>query len=181
MANEFLKLTATSIFVVPVLKLSLKDLWKHGFENAYMKDEIKNMDYKNAVYLLFRPMNITAFNEFVEAERERKYLIDEYDYPDGWTMLVYKFHEQWQEDIDIIMTGKFSEVSEPYKREIPRKTNNSQGTLVTTLPHHIFGKSQYLKSFWKKLYDLDLTDLDEHWQFYPERELFNEETKSKLI
>lgn len=181
MANEFLKLTATSIFVVPILKLSLKDLWKHGFENAYIKDELRDTDYQNAVFLLFRPMNQEEFNEFVEKERERKYLIDEYDYPDGWIMLVYRFHEQWQEDINTIMTGKFSEVGEPFKREIPRNTSVGGGNTVMTLPHHIFGKTQYLKSFWKKLYDLDLTDLDEHWHYYPEREIFNEETKNKLI
>lgn len=180
MANEFLKLTATSIFVVPILRLRIPELWKLGFENAYIKDELKDMDYKHAVYLLFRPMNLEAFNEFVEGERDRKFLIDEYDYPDGWTMLVYRFHEQWQEDVDIILTGKFSEASEPFKREIPRKVEGD-GNTVMSLPHHIFGKTQYLKSFWKHKYDLDLTDLDEHWQFYETREIFTQKTLDSLI
>lgn len=183
--SDIYKSTITSLFIVPILRIDKKELTRHGFENAYIKDEVRGLDYPHAIYLLFRAPNQLAFNEFIEEERDRKVLIDEYDYRDGWTVLVYRYHEQWQEDIDILMQGRYSEVSDAYKREIPAKSQGAGAQTTMTMQHHVFNKTQFIKNSLEKKYGIgDVLEADssiECWSYYPERDVFTQDLLDKLI
>ena len=179
--DAFFSMTATSLFILPLVKADRDRLILNGFENAYIKDEMCELAYPNSFYLLFRPANLLQFNEFVEEERARGYLVDEYDYPDGWTMLVYKYESKWEKDVALIMQGKFSQVSPAYKHAIPRLKETKEYGTVMTMQHHIFDKDDFIKAYIFEKYTLELGKDDEHWQFYSDREVFNKDKLDKLV
>ena len=85
-----LKKTITSIFMVPTLKIDRDKLKENGYLNGYMSDVRRDVQYKDAVYLLFQPSNLDRFREFLINESERtRQLIDDYDYEDGFVVVVY--------------------------------------------------------------------------------------------
>jgi hypothetical protein len=180
----FLKTTATSMFVMPLLGINRKELELHGLENAYIKDEILGFDYNHAIYILFKPPLLDKFNNFIEGERTRgAQIIDEYDYPEGWVMLVYQWPEKWKKDVDIVLTGKFSKVSEEFKCVTPEFVERTLGGFRTkklSTQHQIYQKTDLLKNYWKEKYDLDLDKEDECWHFLSEREVFTQELLDKL-
>lgn len=180
MKDRFDEMTATNLFIKPILQISQEDQVLNGFENAYIKDELRDIEYPNAVYLLFRPMRAGQFNLFVEGERERGAILDEYDYDNGWTMLVYKYDKKWQNDVNLILQGKFSEVSEEYKNQIPKILKSPQGEVIS-LQHHVFAKDEWMKEWLYERYGIDVPDDVEHWKFYTERETFTEQTLKQLV
>lgn len=189
MYEKVRKLTATSLFIVPTLGISREEINRHGFENAYVKDEIKNIDYNNAVYLLFRPPlhKMENFTDFLTKERARKArIIDEYDYPDGWIMLVYQYEDKWKEDVETILSGKFSKTSREFQNLTPKTVKYNPHGLKNgedlTVQHQIYKKDPRLANFWNELYGLEFNyEEDEYWERYEEREIFNEITQKKLI
>ncbi len=95
--------------MVPTLKIGKEVLMANGFINAYVKDAMKEVQYENCIYLLFKPANNNLFKEFLDAEYERTTaLIDDYDYNGGYVILVYTLDDKWKSDFDLIRQGKYS-------------------------------------------------------------------------
>ena len=89
-----LKKTITSIFMVPTLKIDREKLKNNEFVNAYIKDGSRDVQYKNAIYLVFNPKDLDKFKAFLDDEYERtKAIIDEYDYEGGFVVLVYELNK----------------------------------------------------------------------------------------
>ena len=87
------KHTITSIFIVPTLSIGKEKLLDNGFVNGYIKDNKRDIQYENAVYLLFKPENLDKFRNFLDNEYERtKSIIDDYDYEDGYVVVVYEIN-----------------------------------------------------------------------------------------
>lgn len=179
------KISATNLFVVPILGIGREKLLKNGFEEAFIKDEIRELQYENAVFLLFHPSSWEDFNLFVEDQRDLNMgFVDEYHLPGGWAVLVYQYDKKWKKDIDIItLTGKYSKVSKEYKNLIPKymkegaKDNDVESL---TNQHLIFNKSEVCKDYWKKELDLDFGPDDEVWLWYFEREILNMDSLKRL-
>ena len=55
------KYTNTSLFLVRGLDLSVTELKKIGFINAFLDDMAHEPHYKNAIYLLFKPEDMSDF------------------------------------------------------------------------------------------------------------------------
>ena len=182
MKDPFDGYNATTLFLVPLLGYKLKELARLGFESAFIKDELREIEYPNALYLLFRPVGVDNFNEFVEKEREKGTILDEYDYDGGWTMLVWKYSSRWNKDVELILQGKYSQTSDEYQYEIPSTVPSiSLQSDVMTIQHHIFNKTEWVKEYIYNKYGLEVTNQDECWSFYPDREIFSEKTLNKLI
>lgn len=186
MYDEYRKCTATNLFIVPLLGISRNRLTDNGMENAYIKDEIKGIDYDRGVYLLLRPLKQEKFALFLQEERARKAkILDEYDYPDGWTMLVYQYDEEYEKDVQKIMRGKFSRTSERYKEKIPKTLKIQKSGVsreILTMQHEVFKKSTSLENYWAELYGLEFDYYhDEYYEFYAEREVLTQELLNKLI
>ena len=175
--------TATNIFMILPLGITRADIMKVGFKNAYIKDEVRGIEYERGIYLLFRPRDIEPFENFLIKERKRKAIIDEYDYPKGYTMLVYQYDPKWTEDVRKIMSGKYSEVSYEFKKLFPKtaKIEILQATQEVLTNHHaIFSKSATFADYWKEELGLEFEDGDEIWPFYAEREIFKQVDLDKL-
>jgi len=163
-----IKRTITSIFMIPTLKIPKDSLKNNGFINGYVKDEMRDVQYKDAIYLLFRPEQIDRFREFLDEEYERtKDIIDDYDYADGFVVIVYKLNEKYSNDFTLIMNGKYSKTSKEFQREFPKKVKIEKGAIVKedlSLQYRIFNRTEDLIKFWEDKFDVEFDDEQEIWE-----------------
>lgn len=146
------KMTVTTIFIVPTLKIDKNKIFDNNFINGYIKDHRKEENYENAVYLLFRPKDLDNFRDFVDGEYERTSdIIEDYDYEDGFVVLVYTLNPEFKEDFELVRKGKYSKTSEEFQALFPKiKRIIKQGipTEEVSLQHKVFTKSDDLKEYW---------------------------------
>lgn len=190
--NEYIrKMTVTTLFILNLVKINRAEIIENGFENAFIRDRIKEGEgtsYDNGVYLLFRPFKVESFNDFVNKQRKNNpNFVDEYDYQNGWTVLVYSYDEKWDNDISLLMQGKFSKTSSQFQAEIPEIITTKKGfrgnvKRELSIQHHIFRRTDTLKRYWATELSIELDDKDdtEYWQYYEEREILTQELLESL-
>ena len=107
--------------MVPTLKIDRGNLRDNGFLNAYVADKGKDIQHKDAIYLLFKPKDLDKFREFLDKEYERtKSVIDDYDYEDGYVVVVYKLNPKWKKDFMLVREGLYSRTSEEFQKLFPQ-------------------------------------------------------------
>ena len=167
-----IKRTITGIFMVPTLKIPFGKLEDNGYLNAYIKDGGREEQYENAVYLLFQPKNIDKFRVFLEEEYERtKSVIDDYDYEDGYVVVVYKLDPVLKSDFDLIRKGKYSKTSPMFQQLFPKSIRvNSNGISKEqiTLQYRIFNKTDDLLQFWEDKFGMHMDKDQELWYAFVE-------------
>ena len=171
-----LQKTITSIFIVPTLSINRDKLNDNGFVNGYIKDGEREIQYDNCIYLLFQPKDLTKFKMFLDEEYERtKSIIDDYDYPDGYVVVVYKLNKKLEDDIELIKQSKYSQTSPSFQQIFPKiikVTKNGFRKDEVSLQYRIFNKTEDLKEYWKDKLGIELTDDLEFWQgFFEENEI----------
>ena len=182
-----LKKTITSIFMVPTLKIDRDRLKENGFINAYIKDGKRDVQYENAAYLLFRPKDVYKFKEFLDDEYERtKSIIDDYDYDDGFIIVVYQLNPKFSKDFQYIKSGKYSKTSRDFQSEFPKVIKIKKNGLhkdEISLQYRIFNKTEDLKKFWEEKIGIEFDDSMEVWQgFIEEKEtLFIDKLKEEYV
>ena len=113
-----IKKNITSIFMVPTLKVPKDALRGNGFINAYVKDARREDHYDECIYLLFKPENLDKFREFLDNEYERtKAVIEDYDYEDGYVVVVYQLNKEYIKDFQLIREGKYSKTSPSFQKK----------------------------------------------------------------
>jgi hypothetical protein len=178
-----LKKTITSIFMVPTLGYPKDSLQNNGFINGYIFDKERDVQYENSVYLLFKPKNLDKFREFLDEEYERtKSIIEDYDYSNGYVVVIYKLNESLFEDFKLIKEGKYSKTSEDFKKLFPKyiSVENERGKFKDhlSLQYRIFNKTEDLVEFWENKLGVDLgnvigTDFEVWEGFDIKRETLN--------
>lgn len=167
-----LKRTITSIFMIPVLKIGKEKLMANGFINAYIDDVKKKIDYENVVYLLFKPKSMAKFKQFLDDEYERtKNVIDDYDYENGYVVVVYKLPSKYKKDFAIVKQGKYSKTSEEFQELFPKVVklvSDGQSRDEISLQFRIFNKTKDLKEFWGEKLDTYFDDDMEVWHAFEE-------------
>jgi hypothetical protein len=178
-----IKKTITSIFIVPTLSINKEKLADNGYINGYIKDGRKEIQYDKSIYLLFKPKNLGRFRIFLDEEYERtKQIIDDYDYEDGYVVIVYKLNEKLDSDIELIKQGKYSQTSPKFQEIFPKIVKiNKSGTHKDeiSLQFRIFNKTKDLRKYWEDKLGVDFDEDMEVWEgFFEENETLNLE---KLI
>ncbi len=173
-----IKKTITSIFMVPTLKIGKEKLVDNNFINAYSKDGRKDVQYENAVYLLFKPNSLDKFKEFLDGEYERtKDIIDDYDYEDGYVVVVYALNDKFKRDFKIIKQGKYSTTSPEFQALFPKIVKIKKNGLhkdEISLQYRVFNKTEDLRVFWQEKFDVEFDDDMEVWgTFIEEDETLN--------
>ena len=173
-----IKKTITSIFMVPTLKVGKEKLVDNNFINAYSKDGRKDVQYENAVYLLFKPDSLDKFKEFLDGEYERtKNIIDDYDYEDGYVVVVYALNDKFKRDFKIIKQGKYSTTSPEFQALFPKIVKIKKNGLhkdEISLQYRVFNKTEDLRVFWQEKFDVEFDDDMEVWgTFIEEDETLN--------
>jgi hypothetical protein len=161
------KKTVTSIFIVPTLKLKKEYLNNNNFINGYIADLRKDIQYDDALYLLFKPENLDRFREFVEDEYEHNHmLIDDYDYEDGFVVLVYKLNKKYDKDLELIMKGKYSKTSDDFQSIFPKVVKIMKNGLhrdEISIQFRIFKKTQDLREYWENKLAVSFDEDMEVW------------------
>ena len=169
------KHTITSIFIVPTLSIGKDKLLDNGFVNGYIKDNKRDIQYENAVYLLFKPENLDKFRNFLDNEYERtKSIIDDYDYEDGYVVVVYEINPRLKGDIELVKQGKYSQTSPSFQGSFPKVVQIKKNGLrrdEISLQYRVFNKTEDLVKFWEDKLGVELPDDVEVWHgFFEEDE-----------
>lgn len=173
-----IKKTITSIFIVPTLSIGREKLMDNGFINGYIKDSRKEVQYEGCIYLLFKPKDLDKFKDFLDLEYERtKSIIDDYDYEDGFVIIVYVLNKKLERDIELIKKGKYSQTSFAFQSIFPKIVKLKRNGLYKdeiSLQFRIFNKTQDLREFWEDKFDMELDENMEVWDgFFEENEILN--------
>jgi hypothetical protein len=180
-----IKKNITSIFMVPTLKVPKDGLKNNGFINAYIKDARKEDQYKGCVYLLFKPENLDKFREFLDNEYERtKAVIEDYDYEDGYVVVVYQLDEKYKNDFTLVQGGKYSKTSANFQKLFPKVvkiTRNGLSKDEISLQYRIFNKAEDLISFWETKLGIEFEDDYEVWDGWDESKEILELDKIKEL
>lgn len=171
-----IKRTATTIFIVPTLKIDKDNLRNNGFINGYIADKNSELQYENAAFLLFKPENLEKFMNFVDGEYERTptSLVDDYDCGEGYVVLVYELNQKFIQDYNLIKQGKYSKTSKAFQDLFPKTVvlyRNGYEEHQMSLQHRVFNKSADLKAYWHSKIDQNIPDELEFWdEFNVEKE-----------
>ena len=172
------KHTITSIFIVPTLSIGKDKLLDNGFVNGYIKDNKRDIQYENAVYLLFKPENLDKFRNFLDNEYERtKSIIDDYDYEDGYVVVVYEINPRLKGDVELVKQGKYSQTSPAFQGSFPKVVQIKKNGLrrdEISLQYRVFNKTEDLVKFWEDKLGMELPDDVEVWHgFFEENEVLD--------
>jgi hypothetical protein len=172
------KHTITSIFIVPTLSIGKEKLTDNGFVNGYIKDGNRDVQYENAVYLLFKPDNLDKFRDFLVGEYDRtKSIIDDYDYEDGHVVVVYEINSRLKSDIDLIKQGKYSQTSKKFQEIFPKVVKIKKNGISRdeiSLQYRVFNRTEDLIQFWEDKLGVELPkDVDVWYGFFEEFETLN--------
>lgn len=172
--------TITTIFCVPTLHIPKGELMDNGFLNGFSRDEMNENIYENSIYLLFKPQQIDRFREFLDGEYERtKMIIDDYDYPHGFVVVVYRLNMKYANDFKLIRNGKYSLTSPEFQNEFPKVVKIMKNGLhrdEISLQYRVFKKTEDLVKFWEDQFGVSFDDKQEIWEgFREENETLTEE------
>lgn len=172
------KHTITSIFIVPTLSIGKEKLLDNGFVNGYIKDVKRDIQYENAVYLLFKPEDLDRFRNFLDNEYERtKSIIDDYDYEDGYVVVVYEINSRLKGDVELVKQGKYSQTSPAFQGIFPKVVQIKRNGLrrdEISLQYRIFNKTEDLVKFWEDKLGVELPSDVEVWHgFFEENEILD--------
>lgn len=184
-----IKKNITSIFMVPTLKVPKDALRSNGFINAYIKDNRREDQYKESIYLLFKPTDLDKFREFLDSEYERtKAVIEDYDYEDGYVVVVYQLNDKYKKDFNLIKQGKYSKTSEEFQKMFPKVVKIVKNNLhrdEVSLQYRIFNKAEDLVNFWEEKLGIDFKSIVgedyEVWEGWNEEKEILELDKIKEI
>jgi hypothetical protein len=172
------KHTITSIFIVPTLSIGKEKLLDNGFVNGYIKDVKRDIQYENAVYLLFKPEDLDKFRNFLDNEYERtKSIIDDYDYEDGYVVVVYEINPRLKGDVELVKQGKYSQTSPAFQGSFPKVVQIKKNGLrrdEISLQYRVFNKTEDLVKFWEDKLGVELPSDVEVWHgFFEENEVLD--------
>jgi len=167
------KKTISTIFLMPTLGIAREDMIGNNFINAYVKDEGHDADYTDCVYLLFKPKDLYRFRNFIDREYERTgSLIDDYDYEQGYVVVVYKLNSDFNIDFNLVREGKYSKTSPQFQalfsRVVHITLSNGLRRDELSLQYRIFNKTKDLTQFWENEFNVNFDEEQEVWEGFCE-------------
>jgi hypothetical protein len=160
--------TDTTIFLLPVLGISRDKLEDNNFMDSFLDDVTKDAHYKECIYILFKPTDMAAFQDFLDTEKERyPEIIDDYDYAGGYVVVVYRFPEELVADMQLVLQGKYSETSMDFKKKFLQVrqivTESGLRRDIPSLQWMVFKKAAVVREQWEKALDIVLDEDGEVW------------------
>jgi hypothetical protein len=164
------KMTISSIFLVPLLGIDRTKLNANGYVNSYLFCNIIPIDFDNyCLYLLFKiSENNSEFEEFLIFLKQniKGEIIYEYETVDSFFILVYKLEDEINEDIEKILNGDYSKISDKLLNKIPKFININTRfgkTKEYSFAYMIYKKNKILREMWEKILDIKLDEESEVW------------------
>lgn len=167
-SEELKQWTVSNLFLVPILAIGREKLRRQGFVNSYLYNGEEEHQIENALHLLFNPTDLEKFNDFVFQEKEKGApIIDEKDYLGNNIILTYQLPTEFTKDYELLWQGKYSAMSEAFKKRIPKqvKYTDYKGVMVTniTIQHMIFDRYEPLRKYWEEAFNVEMSPEQELW------------------
>lgn len=165
-----IKHTDTSMFLLRGLGLVPREIavdnsqltMVYGYLNSYVKDVDHETVLDRPIYLLFKPKDITIFGDFVEEQYIDGNLKEDYDYPNGYSVLLYEFPKKFLNDYFKILRGEYSHVSEEYKSLFPKKNNFGQKIMARA----VLDKDEDLRNTRIEEFGYKPGEWDDKWELW---------------
>jgi len=172
--------------MVPTLKIEKDALRTNGFLNAFIKDLRKEEYIDDVVFLLFKPKNVEKFNDFLEREYNKNLsIVEDYDYENGYLVVVYKLDDKYKEDFNLIKKGRYSKTSEKFQKLFPEAHRVLEGGIYINKPStqfRVFTKAEDLRKYWEEKLGTNFNNDMEMWEgFDIERETLDLDKIKQLI
>jgi hypothetical protein len=149
--------------MVPTLNFPKDILKQNGFINGYIKDDRNEVQYEDSVYILFKPTDIDKFRKFLDDEYERtKNIIEDYDYEDGYVVVVYQLNEKYKKDYNLVKEGKYSKTSVDFQKLFPKSVTIVKEGIKKeemSLQTRVFKKTEDLVEFWEEKLGVNLKEM----------------------
>lgn len=169
--NWVFKKTKTSNFIYPLLSIS-RPLMELRFVNAYLGDELVSpWDYHNQhIVVVASGYQDVYYENFEEQLKSHKNYVDSYDVVEGGYFIghVFKIPEEFLEDFELFLKGKYSKVSSRAQECI--KHNAIRSPLSKIIPEigktgyvAIFTKHEFIANLWSNKMDVELDSTMEVW------------------
>ncbi len=146
--------------MVPTLGVPYGKLNENGYINGYIDDSTHISKYKNCVFVLFKPSDMNVFRNFLDNEIERtKAIVEDYDYEDGYVVVVYQLNDKYKKDFKLIKQGKYSKTSKEFQKLFPKIIKIVKNNLhrdEISLQYRIFNKAEDLVTFWEEKLGINL-------------------------
>ncbi len=153
----------SALFLMPLYRIGIERLKKHGFINTYLDDVFKEDISDGRLYFLFKPPDMYEFGNFLEEENERHaYILEDYDSP-PYVIVVYKLPEEWKDDYQLFYEGKYSRFSKEYKNMFPKIVTQG-GIPAASIQWAVFEKAPALKEEWESEIGIELEESNELWE-----------------
>lgn len=164
----------STIFLLYPLGIERKKITQLGFIQAYLADAEKDVEYQSPVFLLFKPDSPTIFQAFVDSEYERLNkvtgtvdIIEDYDYVDGYVVLVYQFPKEFEEDYNKFLEGKYSKFSKKFRETYPKvvkiKTEEGRPIEEVSTQYRIINRTPEFREYLEEILGIEFQGDMEFW------------------
>jgi hypothetical protein len=106
-----------------------------------------------------------------------KNILDDYDYEDGYIVVVYVLNPDYTKDYQLVKQGKYSKTSKEFQTLFPKIIKIVKNGLrkdEISLQYRVFNKTEDLKKFWEDKLDVIFDQENEIWHgFVEEKEVLN--------
>lgn len=162
MADERQYTTTTKFLLRPLgvvgkdENISTSRIGDFGFINAFIKDVDHESVYTHPVYILFKQEeHRSTFMDFIEEEYEKGTLLEDYDYPENYIVLVYDYPERFKDDYDKVINGEYSKTSGEFQNMFP-ESSIINGTKEVSMYMNVFKKHPDLRKALEKEWNITL-------------------------
>ena len=165
--------------MVPTLMIPREDLKMYGYINGYIGDRQREELGDNYIHLLFSPPDMDMFKSFLDDEYEDPSydLVEDYDYEEGFVVLVYKLNPKWKDDFKLVREGKYSRTSRMFQEIFPKVAKikiDGKHRDEISLQYKIFKKTTDMIEYWENKLGTSFNPEQEVWSaFDPEKEMLD--------
>jgi len=164
--------TINSLFMVPTLGIEIALLKKHGYISSYSIDSLREVQYPDAVYILFKPKDLEAFKLFLDNEYiQSTKIIEDYNYEGGYVIVVYALLPEFKADYALIKQGKYSLTSKKFQALFSPNVyiiENGIPVKHQSIQYKIFNRTKDLIAYWEDKIGQKLYPEQELWIMYEE-------------
>lgn len=167
-------ITKSTNFIMPFLG-GTRDYYrfKNEFINCYIGTE-QSGDYGNYIYLLYRFSGSLEFVQFEERLQNHPYFEESYEVDNYQTMYVFNIPQDYMEDIQLILDGKYSKIQPETKENILRFNQSRTNSILEKI---LFRDPSWKAELENKLKASLPDDAELYSIFNVEEEIFREKYK----
>jgi hypothetical protein len=115
-------LNKSGIYILPMLGFKDTQFWSKftmpqcQFRNCFIGDNIKGT--KNRILLVYEFSSNTSYKNFENTLRKHELFEEDFEFGSHHTVFVFRVPEEYKKDYNLIIVGKYSEISKTYKDHI---------------------------------------------------------------